>query len=65
MNYNTLREQYFDNCNISKWKQDVVAKFINHCEENNVPLEQVIFYLYDENQVGCYHDCDKCATPIC
>jgi len=51
--------------NISEVKQLIVKGYIDYCEENNIPIEKVVFALYDESQVGCYHDCDRCATPIC
>ena len=65
MNYNKLRERYFKNNPMSKEKQLIVKGYIDHCESHNIPIEVVISALYHEDQVGCYHDCNKCATPIC
>jgi len=65
MNYKQLREKYFSECKLSEVKKVIVKGYIDYCETNNVPIEQAISALYDENQVGCCHNCDRCPTPIC
>ena len=28
-------------------------------------FDEICHWLYDEDYIGCGHDCEKCLTPIC
>jgi len=34
-------------------------------DEIKFSFTEVFNWLYNEDYIGCGHDCDKCLTPIC